>query len=142
MTTLRGISLVAALLVAACTSATPPASATEAAAASRPEAKAAGGGGDSCQAHQRAATSIVLAAIEKARACTKDADCLVVSVGASCFDACTGAIGAGGKAAYDRAVEEANAKECAAFFKDGCKLPMPPPCAPQPPVACLAGSCK
>lgn len=143
MTLRRVAPLVAALLFSACSSARSAASlpVAEAAAGARADAKAPADT-SSCDARQTAATAIVEAAIAKARACIQDADCVAVRFGASCFDSCSSPIGAAGRADYETAVAQANEKECAAFFKAGCKLPLPPPCAPQPPPTCQAGACR
>jgi hypothetical protein len=76
------------------------------------------------------------------RACSTDADCVLVAQGASCFDHCTTSMALGGKAALDAMVADVDAHECREFAAQGCRVEVPP-CAPPPAAAaCRAGQCQ
>jgi hypothetical protein len=98
--------------------------------------------GDDCGKRQSAALDIVSQAIDANRACTQDGDCVIVSLGAGCVDACGRVMAASGKAAYDKAVADANAQYCDSYKSAGCPGMVPPPCAPNPPPSCKAGTCQ
>jgi hypothetical protein len=76
------------------------------------------------------------------RACSTDADCVLVGQGASCFDHCTTSIARAGQPAVDAMVADVDAHECRDFAAQGCRVEVPP-CAPPPAAAtCRAGQCE
>jgi hypothetical protein len=122
---------IAAALACACTSQPPPPAAPAVADTAQ----------RSCSAHREAALVLVRGAIEANRACKADSDCVSVALAARCFNACTRPMSAAGKAAYEAAVTEANAKHCAAYEKESCPPASSPPCPGAPAPVCKAGSC-
>ncbi len=116
-----------ALVIAACTTGAP--------ATKGPPAS------DICSGHVEAARDKLTAVIDANRACTSDADCSDVGLGAACFDSCSRPIATSGKAALEAAVAAVNAADCKAYQDDGCPAPISPPCAPPGPPACQEGKC-
>jgi hypothetical protein len=82
-----------------------------------------------------------LAVAQANLACSSDADCVSVPVGATCFDACTRSVNQTGKGAVERASTLVEASECKAFTDAKCPL-IAPPCAPPGPPRCNAGRCE
>ena len=97
--------------------------------------------GDVCQSSSRAASERVAKVAAENLACASDADCVVVGVGATCFDACTRDVNQTGKGAVDRASTLVEASECKKFNEAGCRLDHPP-CAPPREARCENGQCQ
>jgi hypothetical protein len=100
-----------------------------------------GGSGDTCAAEAKAAATTVLDAVAAHRACTTDADCVMVEVNASCFDVCTRAVAHAGVDAVQAARTATETGACATFAAHGCKL-ITPPCAPPAAPTCVSGACE
>jgi hypothetical protein len=98
-------------------------------------------GAESCQASAGAARTRIAAVVASNQACASDAECSVVPVRASCFDACLRAVNETGRGAVDRASTLVEASECKAFHHAGCKLDAPA-CAPPAEPRCEAGRCR
>jgi hypothetical protein len=94
-----------------------------------------------CNASAAAARERVAKVASENAACSTDADCVVVGVRASCFDACSASVNLTGKGAVDRASTLVEAAECKAFHQAGCQLVIPP-CAPPQPAKCVSGTCR
>jgi hypothetical protein len=97
--------------------------------------------GEACGAPARQAADRVSAVTSAQRACSADADCIVVPQGASCFDHCTTVIARSGRAALDAVVADVGAHECREFLALGCRIEVPP-CAPPGQPSCKAGLCQ
>lgn len=95
---------------------------------------------DDCSANTHAASDAIRAVIAANQSCTKDEDCIVVPQG-GCVDQCSTYLGVSGKAAYDKATADVDAKYCAPMRALHCPTPPSPPCAPNPPAKCKAGKC-
>jgi hypothetical protein len=95
-----------------------------------------------CSDDIEAARSSIAAVIDANQSCTQDADCIIVGLGAGCFDSCQRFLGSSGKAAYEQAVAAADAGKCQEYKAAGCPRVIPPPCAPLPPASCRAGHCS
>jgi hypothetical protein len=76
-------------------------------------------------------------------ACTTDSDCAIGPSGTDCTISCGGPIIlASGAPALQAAIDKANATACAAFKRNGCTPPFPPPCPSGPRgAACVSGTC-
>ena len=94
-----------------------------------------------CDDEQGAARDKVFAVITSHLTCTVDADCVVVTAAASCFDSCTQVVAASAMAAVKAAIDDVNAHECKTANDDGCTF-FPPPCAPPQAATCAAGMCR
>ena len=94
-----------------------------------------------CQDVEDAAASHVLDAIDGDQPCTVDDDCEVVQVNGSCFDVCSRVIAVANHEAFEQALDEAEAENCADY--EGCTL-INPPCGggPQSAACGTDGRCE
>lgn len=99
-------------------------------------------GVDACTSKPDEARARLTRVIEANASCSTDADCVTVGFSSSCFDSCMRAMAASGQAAYEAALGEANAKECAEYVDAGCPAPVHPPCEPPSPATCTEGVCR
>lgn len=104
------------------------------------DASSAAPSGNACEDAPRAAQDEVQPVLEAHRACSADADCVVIPNGTSCFDSCTTVIAKEGATVVQAAYDHASATKCGPFTQAGCKV-IPPPCAPPQPPRCQAGRC-
>lgn len=100
-----------------------------------------GAGADVCAASAAEANAQLQPIVAANLACDKDADCFVVSLSATCLDACSAAVNGQGRGELDRAVVLIEARECKMFKQAGCKLTIPP-CAPPRTPTCQSGRCQ
>lgn len=96
---------------------------------------------NACADSVKAASAVVLDAVEKNRACQTDEDCVSVAVGASCFDACSRSVSKTGVDAVKAASSSAATGPCKGFKQAGCTVTVPP-CAPPSPPRCVASLCQ
>jgi hypothetical protein len=73
------------------------------------------------------------AVLQKYSACNTADDCTTVAYATNCFSKCSRSIGKLGLDTYNQTVNDINNGLCKAFKADGCKFPLPPCVAPQPP---------
>jgi hypothetical protein len=97
-------------------------------------------GGNACSALASSASQEVSAVLEAHRACTQASDCMIVSLSASCFDACTRAARVDATEALNAVGAKVNAAQCMDFTKASCRVTIPP-CEPPRLPTCVAGSC-
>jgi hypothetical protein len=95
----------------------------------------------SCASIARQAAQRVEAVAAGQRACSSDADCVVVPQGSSCFDHCTTSIARAGQPALAAIVADVDARECRDFAAQSCRVEVPP-CAPPRAAGCHAGQCE
>jgi hypothetical protein len=95
----------------------------------------------SCADLQQSARAVVEQAITSNLACKTDSDCVVVTLAASCFDACARAVAATGTAAVQAAIDDVEADQCKAANADGCTVAIPPCVATTRPT-CPSGFCQ
>lgn len=96
---------------------------------------------DPCFNSRNAAESRVMKVVEDNQTCKTDADCSVLGVHATCFDACWWSVNTAGKGAVDRIATMVEAAECKAFHDNACKVDAAS-CGPPPGSAtCSAGRC-
>ena len=95
----------------------------------------------SCDDLAKSAQADLQTAITKGASCIVDADCISVSFAADCFDSCSRAAAAAGKAAIDTERDNLNQSTCQSFVSQGCKLTVPP-CAPPSTPRCAQGVCQ
>lgn len=112
------------------------ASACSSGGASSPE-----GGSDVCATSAAEANAQFQPIVAANLTCQKDADCFIVSLSATCLDACSATVNEQGRGALDRALVLIEARECKKFKQAGCKLTIPP-CAPPRPATCQSGRCQ
>ena len=93
-----------------------------------------------CHDVEDAAAGHVLDAIEGDQPCTVADDCEVVWVNGSCFDVCSRVIAVANAEAFDQALEEAEAENCADY--EDCTLSNPPCASPLSAVCGADGQCE
>ena len=80
------------------------------------------------------------------RACTTDAECVLVDYGLDCFADCgyPSAVARSGVSALEDRIESVDEEYCGAFERRSCPGPIIPPCAPPfgtPTAVCVSGRC-
>lgn len=93
-----------------------------------------------CDRINRNASQSLLVAIDDARECTVDADCVEVWRSTSCFDNCGDQIAASLSSDIEAVKQTLEENQCAAFQRADCSF-VPPPCDPPGPPACIDGYC-
>jgi hypothetical protein len=97
----------------------------------------------SCERETQIATDQLLAQLDAADdACSRDSDCVGVSIGSVCTDGCSGGyVSKAGKAEFERAVSAVEHGICADFAERGCHY-IPSGCPLQGgAIACVHGHC-
>lgn len=80
------------------------------------------------------------------RACSEDADCVLVDYGLDCFADCgyPSAVAASAVPELEAAIQSLDERTCRAFESHGCPGPIIPPCEPPfetPAARCQTGQC-